>query len=267
MRLKLAWEESLPADTLSFDVLTVPLKREGADKPELVSLLVTLDPQQIRFWLWEGKRFEPIRQQRHMLQRDLYCLSNGPRGRRMIYTDGSSWEWGEKTLTQDIPARRIPIGRVVDDEGTERIVCFDHDSGRPFYYVLEKPLEEDEFFIEPEEVYAGKILQSIVMSLPRLAQSFRNFYASGYRWLCRYRWSAKEPARVYGVAPDRLALLELRENRRPYNAWQLSFRSLGTPRRENALVVRTGDPKNEGRPMLLVMRATNTQVQLSAYSV
>ncbi len=49
--------------------------------------------------------------------------------------------------------------------------------------MLEKPLEEDEFFIEPEEVYAGKILQSIVMSLPRLAQSFRNFYASGYRWL------------------------------------------------------------------------------------
>ena len=253
-----AWQETLPRETLSFDVLQLP--RQPAQ-------LLILDEVRIQFRRWEGGGWRTLRTATHLMQRDLYALHPAHEGKTLIYTDGGGWIYTDKEIISDEPTRTVPIGRLVDKEGVARAVCFDHHEQAPYYYVLEKPLEEDEFFIEPEEVYAGKILQSIVMSLPRLAQSFRNFYASGYRWLCRYRWSAKEPARVYGVAPDRLALLELRPNRRPYNAWQLSFRSLGAPRRENALVVRTGDPKNEGRTMLLVMRATNTQVQLSAYSV
>ncbi|MER3558909.1 MAG: hypothetical protein C4336_05260 [Armatimonadota bacterium] len=265
MRLTVAWEESLPTNTLSFDTLIVPMKHNGSDQPRPTPLLVTIDDRFLRFWLWQGNRFEPVRQHPHRLQRDLYCLSNAPNARRMLYTDGASWQWTEKTLAQDIPTRQVPIGRMTDAGGVERMVCFDGETNRPFYYVLEKPLSDDEFFIEPEDIYADKAIQSLVMRLPRLAESFQSFYTNGYRFLCRYRAHEKETARVYGIAVDRIALIELRENRRLDTAWRTDLRRIGSLRREMPLVVRTGDPKDEKRNLLLVMRATPTQVQLIAY--
>lgn len=266
MRLTVAWEESLPANTLSFDTLVVPLKRHESEKPEPTPLLVTLDNRVIRFWLWQGKQFEPIREHPHRLQRDLYCLSNSHTAKPILYTDGSGWEWNEKSLTQIIPTRQVPIGRLRDEEGIDRILCFDGETHRPFYYVLEKPLMDGEFFIEPEDIYTSKSFQSLVMSIPRLAESFRNFYSNGYRYLCRYQGGEKEPLRVYGIAPERIAHLELRENRRLYASWRADLRNIGRLRREMPLVVRTGDPKNEKRNFILIMRATSSQVKLTAYT-
>jgi hypothetical protein len=102
------WQEPLPADTLSFDVL--PIERQPTQ-------LVTLDEQHLRFWQWQSGKFQLRRTERCLLQRDLYCLPNPPSGRPTLYTDGAGFEWGEKSLKPIIPTRKVPIGRIQDEDG------------------------------------------------------------------------------------------------------------------------------------------------------
>ncbi|MCS7066658.1 MAG: hypothetical protein NZL85_10370, partial [Fimbriimonadales bacterium] len=136
MQLTQVWQEALPADTLSFDVLELPPR--GAE-PTPKPLLVTLDEQHLRFWLWESGKFHEVRTERCYLQRDVYCLSNPPGGKPILYTDGRGFEWGEKALTPILPALRVPIGRLVDEDGLTRILCFDHYEESPVYYIPDKP--------------------------------------------------------------------------------------------------------------------------------
>ncbi len=255
MALKRAWEEALEPETLSFDVLALPKQPP---------YLATLDPQRLRLWVWDSGKWNLHRETRHLMQRDLYCLSNAPRNKSILYTDGSGWETDGKQLIPHIPSRQVPIGRVVDEEGIDRIICFDHETLRPVYYVSEKPVLEDEMFLAPETVYEGTV-RSLVMQIPRKAGEWNTFYLAGYRAVCLLRADAKEPVQVFGIAPDRIALLELLPQRRITPRWRLNLPSIGTLRREMPLVVRMGDPKGEGKLHLLVMRATARRVVLSAF--
>ncbi len=256
MALRRVWEETLEADTLSFDTLVLPKQPP---------YLATLHPQHVRLWVWENGKWNLHRETRHLMQRDLYCLSNAPNRKHILYTDGTGWETDGKQFTPIIPTRQVPIGRVVDEEGIDRIICFDHESLRPVYFISEKPVEDDNVFLNPESVYEGTV-RSLVMEIPRKAEEWSSFYSAGYRAICQFRADAKEPVRVYGIAPDRIAQLELRENRRIYPVWRTGLPSIGTLRREMPLVVRMGDPKGEGRQCLLVMRATSRRVVLSAFA-
>ncbi|MCS7065570.1 MAG: hypothetical protein NZL85_04765 [Fimbriimonadales bacterium] len=261
MQLTQVWQEALPADTLSFDVLE--LSQRGTD-PTSKPQLVTLDEQRLHFWLWVSGKFHEVRTERCFLQRDLYCLSNPPGGKPLIYTDGRGFEWGEKSLTAIIPTRKVPIGRLVDEEGLTRILCFDHDEESPVYYIPDKPdAIDDTVLFTPDDLFGGK-LQSVVMSVPRLAKAYSAFYGMGYRFLCLLRSDKKQPVRVYGVAPDRIAWLELR-NGRPYARWRTRLEPIGAPRKESPLVVRMGDPKGEGTLALLIMQATRSRAQLRAF--
>ncbi len=242
-------------DTLSFDVLVLPRQP---------TQLVTLTEHELRFWLWQSGKFQPVRTERCFFQRDLYCLSNPPGGKPILYTDGRGFEWGEKSLTPLIPTRKVPIGRIVDKDGLTRILCFDHEEESPVYYIPDKPEAiDDTVLFTPDDLFGGKV-QSAVMSIPRLARAYSALYSAGYRFLCLLRRDKKEPVRVYGVAPDRMALLELRGGR-PYPRWRSQLEPIGTPRKESPLVVRMGDVKDEGILALLVMQATRDRVLLRAF--
>jgi len=262
MRLEQVWQAVLPVETLSFDVLTLPHPRGADNLPE--TQLVTLDEQRLRFWHWQDGKFQELRSERCFMQRDLYCLSRPPGGKPILYTDGRGFEWGEKLLTPILPTRKVPIGRLVDQEGLTRVLCFDHDEESPVYYIPDKPEAiDDTVLFTPDDLFGGRV-QSAVMSIPRLAKAYSAFYSAGYRFLCLLRHDRKEPVRVYGIAPDRIAWLESR-NRRPYARWRMRLESPGNLRREQPLVVRMGDPKNEGVLALLVMQATRETVLLQAF--
>jgi len=249
------WQEALPTDTLSFDVL--PIERQPTQ-------LVTLDEQHLRFWHWSASKFQLIRTERCFLQRDLYCLPNPPGGRPLLYTDGRGFEWSEKTLKPIIPTRKVPIGRLKDEEGVTRILCFDHDEESPVYYIPDKPEAlDDTVLFTPDDLFGGKV-ESAVMAIPRLAKAYSAFYRAGYRFLCLLRRDKKEPVRVYGVAADRVAWLEWRD-KRVYSRGRTPLPSIGAPRKESPMVVRTGDPKDEGALALLIMQATSTRVILRAF--
>jgi len=255
MPIEQVWQEALPADTLSFDVLALPRQP---------TQLVTLDEQRLRFWLWQDGKFQEVRTERCFLQRDLYCLSNPPSGKPILYTDGRGFEWGEKSLTPIIPTRKVPIGRLVDEEGLTRILCFDHDEESPVYYIPDKPEAiDDTVLFTPDDLFGGKV-QSAVMGIPRLAKAYGAFYSAGYRFLCLLRSDMKQPVRIYGVAPDRIAWLEWR-NKRLYARWRTRLEPIGSPRKESPLVVRMGDPKDEGALALLILQATRDMVTLRAF--
>jgi hypothetical protein len=267
MPLTEIWREELPADTLSFDVLTVPRQRASEALSE--TLLVTLDEQTLRFWRWQANRFQQVRSERCNLQRDLYCLSNPPGGRPLLYTDGRGFQWGDDSLTSIIPTRKVPIGRLVDDEGLTRILCFDHEEESPVYYIPDKPdAIDDTVLFTPDDLFGGKV-QGVVMGIPRLARAWSAFYSAGYRFLCllpreKQTGTSRDPLPVYGVASDRIAWLE-RRGGRPYPRERTPLPSIGTPRREQPLVVRMGDPKGEGTPALLIMQATREKALLRAF--
>jgi hypothetical protein len=249
------WQEPLPADTLSFDVL--PIDRQPTQ-------LVTLDEQHLRFWQWQSGKFQLIRAERCFMQRDLYCLPNPPSGRPTLYTDGAGFEWGEKSLKPIIPTRKVPIGRIQDEEGVARILCFDHDEESPVYYIPDKPdAYDDTMLFNPDDLFGGKVA-SAVMAIPRLAKAWSAFYKVGYCFLCLLRREKKEPVRVYGVAADRVAWLEWRD-KRVYSRWRTALPSIGAPRKEAPLVVRLGDLKEEGALMLLILQATSNRVILRAF--
>lgn len=254
--LKQVWQEPLPKDTLSVDVLTVPRQP---------TQLLTLDEVRIHFWRWENGEWRQTRVHPHRLQRDLYVVQPNHEGKIHIFTDGASWIWSEKELISDIPSRTVPIGKLIDQEGVARIICYDHQEQAPYYYVLEKPLLNDQFYLAPEDLLSEEI-QSLVMQIPRSAVQWNSFYVNGYRFVCLLRTSERAPARVYGVAQDRVAVLDIRQGR-PNPIHKVSLPSLGTPRREMPLCVRMGDPKNEKATRLLVMQATRERVQLTAFAL
>ncbi len=255
MQLTQVWQEALPADTLSFDVLALPRQP---------TMLVTLDEQRIRFHQWRSGAFQEVRTEPCRLQRELFCLSNPPGGKPIIYTDGRGFEWGEKALTPIIPTRTVPIGRLVDDEGRTRILGFDHEEESPVYYIPDKLELEDTLLFTPDDLFGSRVL-SAVMAIPRLARAWSAFYSAGYRFVCLLRSDKKQPLRVYGVAPNRIAWLELRSGR-PYPRWSMRLESIGTSRKEQSLIVRMGDPKDEGKLLLLVMQATANRVLLRAFA-
>jgi hypothetical protein len=94
----------------------------------------------------------------------------------------------------------VPIGRLVDKEGVARAVCFDHQEQAPYYYVLEKPLLNDQFYLAPEDLLSDEI-QSLVMQVPRLARAWGAFYSSGYRFVAVLRPKEKSPARRFTASP------------------------------------------------------------------
>lgn len=260
------WQESLPRETLSFDVLQLP--RQPAQ-------LLTIDNVHIYFRVWEDGRWRTVRTITHMMQRDLYALHPAHEGKTLIFTDGGGWIYTEKEIISDEPTRTVPIGRLVDAGGIARIICFDHIEQAPYYYVLEKPLLNDQFYLAPDDLLGDEI-RSLVMQIPRLAREWSAFYTNGYRFvalLCpnvgargARPLKEKAPTRIYGVAQDRLARLEIRQGR-PYPVQRLSLPEVGTLRREMPLCVRYGDPKNEGATHLLVMQATREKVLLTAYAI
>ncbi len=254
--LKLIWQENLPKDTLSFDVLALP--RQPAQ-------LLTIDERRISFRVWEGGQWREIRTQPHRMQRDLYALHPAHEGKTLIYTDGAGWLWSEKELISESPTRTVPIGRLVDKEGVARVICYDHQEQAPYYYVLEKPLLDDQFYLAPEDLLSGEI-QSLVMQIPRSAVQWGAFYTNGYRFVSLLRASEKASPRLYGIAQDRVAQLELRQGR-PYLLHRVNLTAIGAPRRETPLCVRYGDPKNERASRLLVMQATREQVVLNAFDL
>jgi hypothetical protein len=251
-----AWQETLPRETLSFDVLQLP--RQPAQ-------LLTIDEVRIHFRVWDGGQWRTLRTATHLMQRDLYALHPAHEGKTLIYTDGGGWIYTEKEIISHEPTRTVPIGRLVDKEGVARAVCFDHQEQAPYYYVLEKPLLNDQFYLAPEDLLSDEI-QSLVMQVPRLARAWGAFYSSGYRFVAVLRPKEKSPARIYGVAQDRLARLEVRQGR-PYPLQRVNLPEVGALRREMPLCVRYGDPKNENATRLLVMQATREKVLLTAYAV
>ncbi|MCX7924359.1 MAG: hypothetical protein N2554_00945 [Fimbriimonadales bacterium] len=254
--LKQVWQETLPKETLSFDVLAIPRQP---------TQLLTLDEVRIRFRVWEGGQWREVRTQPHRLQRDLYALQPAHEGKILLYTDGAGWRWTEKELISEPPTRTVPIGRLVDSEGVARIICYDHQEQAPYYYVLEKPLLNDQFYLAPEDLLGGEI-QSLVMQIPRSAVQWSAFYTNGYRFVALVRATDKSPAQIYGVAQDRVARLEIRQGR-PNTVQRVNLPSIGTLRREMPLCVRYGDPKDEKEARLLVMQATRERVLLTAFSV
>jgi hypothetical protein len=250
------WQETLPKETLSFDVLQLP--RQPAQ-------LLTIDEVRIQFRVWEGNGWRTLRTITHLMQRDLYALHPAHEGKTLIFTDGAGWIYTEKELLSHHPSRTVPIGRLVDKEGIARIICFDHQEQAPYYYVLEKPLLNDQFYLVPDDLLGDEI-QSLVMQVPRLAREWNAFYASGYRFVALLRPKEKSPAQIFGVAQDRLARLEVRQGR-PYPLQRVNLPAVGALRREMPLCVRYGDPKNENTVRLLVMQATREKVVLTAYSV
>lgn len=254
--LKQVWQEALPQDTLSFDVLTVPRQ-----PPQLL----TLDELRLRFWQWDNNEWRLVRSHPHRLQRDLYVVQPNHEGKIQIFTDGASWLWGEKELVSDVPSRTVPIGKLIDKDGVARIICYDHQEQAPYYYVLEKPLFYDQFYLAPEDLLSGEI-QSLVMQIPRSATQWNAFYVNGYRFVSVLRASERAPVRVYGVAQDRVAVLEIKQGR-PSPLYRLALPSVGTPRREMPLCVRYGDPKHEKAIRLLVMQATRERVLLTAFGL
>jgi hypothetical protein len=152
------WQETLPRETLSFDVLQLP--RQPAQ-------LLTIDEVRIHFRVWDGGQWRTLRTTTHMMQRDLYALHPAHDGKTRIYTDGGGWIYTEKEIISDEPTRTVPIGRLVDKEGVARIICFDHQEQAPYYYVLEKPLLNDQFYLAPDDLLGDEI-QSLVMQVPRL---------------------------------------------------------------------------------------------------
>jgi hypothetical protein len=148
--------------------------------------------------------------------------------------------------------------------GIARILCFDHEEESPVYYIPDKPdAYDDTVLFTPDDLFGGKV-ERAVMAIPRLAKAYNPFYRAGYRFLCLLRHSKKEPARVYGVAADRVAWLEWRD-KRVYARWRTALPSIGAPRRESPLVVRMGDPKEEGTLALLILQATSERVILRAF--
>lgn len=254
--LKQVWQEILPRETLSFDVLAIPRQP---------TQLVTLDELRLHFRVWEGGQWRVVRTHPHRLQRDLYVLQPAHEGKTLIVTDGAGWLWTEKELISDIPSRTVPIGRLVDREGVARIICYDHQEQAPYYYVLEKPLLNDQFYLTPDDLLGDEI-QSLVMQIPRSAIQWNAFYANGYRFICLLRAAGKSAAQIFGVAPDRVARMEIRQGR-PNPLQRVSLPSIGTPRREMPLCVRYGDPKDEKAPRLLVMQATREKVSLTAFTI
>ncbi|BCW94933.1 MAG: hypothetical protein WHS44_07930 [Fimbriimonadales bacterium] len=250
------WQESLPKDTLSFDVLRLP--RQPAQ-------LLTLDEVRIQFRVWEGRQWRTVRAATHLMQRDLYALHPAHEGKTLIFTDGGCWIYTEKEIISSDPSRTVPIGRMVDKEGVARIVCFDHQEQSPYYYVLEKPLLNDQFYLAPDDLLGDEI-QSLVMQIPRRARAWSVFYTNGYRFIVLLRPKEKLPAQIYGVTQDRLVRLEIRQSR-PYPLQRVSLPEVGPLRREMPLCVRFGDPKNEEATRLLVMQATREKVLLTAYGV
>ncbi len=256
MALKQIWQDDLPTEVSSFDVL---------NQPKEPNLLLTLDERGLRFWFWQAGRWAEVRKEPMRLQRDLFSLSPTVGNKLVLYTDGTGREIGEKSLVPIIPTRQVPIGRLVDDEGFARIICYDHERQSPFYYTPEKPLMDDEFLLSPDIVYEAKEVVNLVMQLPRSAKAWAPFINAGYRFVCLFRESRRDPVQVYGVASDRIALLDYKEER-VTSRWRLNLASIGTPRRENALVVRMGDPKNQNTLHLLVMQATRERVVLTAFA-
>ncbi len=256
MALKQLWQDDLSADTSSFDVLV---------REKEPNLLLTLDEGSLRFWLWQSARWSEVRKEPLRLQRDLFCLARAVGEKTILYTDGTGREVGEKSLTPIIPTRTIPIGRLVDDEGFARIICYDHERQSPYYYTPEKPVIDDEFLITPEIVYEAKEIIRLVMQLPRSAKAWAPFVNAGYRFVCLMRNTLRESVQVYGVAPDRIALLDYKDER-VLPRWRMNLASIGTPRRENSLIVRMGDPKNQNALQLLVMQATRERVVLTAFA-
>ncbi|OYT70516.1 MAG: hypothetical protein CFK49_02955 [Armatimonadetes bacterium JP3_11] len=254
--LKQVWQDSLPRDTLSFDVLAIPRQP---------TQLVTLDALRIRFCVWEGEQWREVRTHPHRMQRDLYVLRPAHEGKTLLYTDGAGWLWTEKELISEPPTRTVPIGRLVDGEGVARIICYDHQDQAPYYYVLEKPLLTDQFYLTPEHLLSDEI-QSLVMQIPRSATQWNAFYINGYRFVALLRATEKSPARIYAVAQDRIARVEVRQGR-PNPVQRVNLPSIGTPRREIPLCVRYGDPKDEKETRLIVMQATRDQVVLTAFSL
>lgn len=250
------WQEGLPRQTLSFDVLHLP--RQPAQ-------LITIDEVRIYFRVWESGGWRTLRATTHKMQRDLYALHPAHEGKTLLITDGGSWIYTEKEIISDEPTRTVPIGRLVDAEGIARIICFDHQEQAPYYYVLEKPLLNDQFYLTPDDLLSDEI-RSLVMQIPRLAREWGAFYTNGYRFVALLRPKEKTPAQIYGVAQDRVARLEIRQGR-PYPLQRLSLPEVGTLRREMPLCVRYGDPKNEGATRLLVMQATREKVHLTAYAI
>lgn len=254
--LKQVWQEALPKETLSFDVLAIPRQP---------TQLLTLDELRINFRVWENGQWRTVRTHPHRLQRDLYVVQPAHEGKTLIYTDGAGWLWTEKELVSDIPTRTVPIGRLVDKEGVARIICYDHQEQAPYYYVLEKPLLDDQFYLAPDDLL-GEEIRSLVMQIPRSATRWNAFYVNGYRFVCLWRASEKSPAQIYGVAQDRVARLEIRQGR-PNPLQRVSLPSMGTLRREMPMSVRYGDPKDEKATRLLVMQATREKVLLTAFAL
>lgn len=254
--LKQVWQDRLPRDTLSFDVLAIPRQP---------TQLVALDALRIRFCVWEGGQWREVRTHPQRMQRDLYILRPAHEGKTLLYTDGAGWLWTEKELLSDIPTRTVPIGRLIDKEGVARIICYDHQEQAPYYYALEKLLLDDQFYLAPEDLLSGEI-QSLVMQIPRSAVQWSAFYTNGYRFISLLRAQEKSPARLYGVAQDRVAQLELRQGR-PNPTQRVNLASIGTPRRETPLCVRYGDPKDEKTTRLLIMQATREKAMLMAFAI
>ncbi|MCX7992771.1 MAG: hypothetical protein N2651_03780 [Fimbriimonadales bacterium] len=254
--LKQVWQDTLPRDTLSFDVLAIPRQP---------TQLLTLDEVRIHCSVWESGQWREVRTYPHRMQRDLYVLQPAHEGKTLIYTDGAGWLWTEKEIISDIPTRTVPIGRLVDKEGVARIICYDHQEQSPYYYVLEKPLLNDQFYLAPDDLLSGEI-QSFVMQIPRSAVQWGAFYTNGYRFVALVRANEKSPARIYGVAQDRVARLEIKQGR-PNPVQRVNLLSVGTLRREMPMCVRYGDPKDEKETRLLVMQATREKVVLTAFSV
>lgn len=150
-----AWQETLPRETLSFDVLQLP--RQPAQ-------LLTIDEVRIHFRVWDGGQWRTLRTATHLMQRDLYALHPAHEGKTLIYTDGGGWIYTEKEIISHEPTRTVPIGRLVDKEGVARAVCFDHQEQAPYYYVLEKPLLNDQFYLAPDDLLSDEI-QSLVMQV------------------------------------------------------------------------------------------------------
>jgi len=96
-----AWQETLPRETLSFDVLQLP--RQPAQ-------LLTIDEVRIHFRVWDGGQWRTLRTATHLMQRDLYALHPAHEGKTLIYTDGGGWIYTEKEIISDEPTRTVPIG-------------------------------------------------------------------------------------------------------------------------------------------------------------
>lgn len=243
--LKLAWQETLPADTVALDMFTPPRQ------PTRLAIL-TENSLQIR--VWKSGQFALEQSDKQMMMTELYCVLPFPTRTPLIFANGTAWEWSPRALKRRIPSRDFPVGRVELDREQHCLVQFDIE--KMYAYPEDSEGDAYEAIYRENNLLEPPLKQGIFL-VPKKADQWRAYVKGGYKQIALTRF-AKSPA-IYAIIQNRLAQVELRPQRGVVELWKETL-----PARE-AISLRIGDPKNEGSDALLVFTQQSGQRKLLAY--